>query len=192
MPQACWLGPRISEMDRRMRDPGTTARHNSGPRLRTLRSVAASDKPVMGELKGKEHALLLPGSYLLPPGSSRSHTTADVSTLSFFCCQGIRRQDPQVCHQREVAGRTSFLRLWLGRTSPNHFCKFSLRFLYTGAQSPSRFPLLTVACCRNLLRPTLPQPTLGSLPIPVPPPLLSLLGSWQDRPDQFRCLREAA
>lgn len=41
MPWTCWLGPTTSEIDGRMRDPGTTARHNSGPRLRTLRSVVA-------------------------------------------------------------------------------------------------------------------------------------------------------
>lgn len=67
MPQACWLGPRISEMDRRMRDPGTTARHNSGPRPRTLRSVAASDKPVMWRAEGKRARP--PPARLLPPPS---------------------------------------------------------------------------------------------------------------------------
>lgn len=122
MPWARWLGPKTSETDRRMRDPGTTARHNSGPRPRTLRSVAAcSFRPARdGIAEGKRArpppARALTSSLLGAAGL----TLPQMSALCHSYAAGVSRgKTPQVCHQRGVAGRTLFLCLWLGRTSPN-------------------------------------------------------------------------
>lgn len=87
MPWTCWLGPTTSEMDRRMRDPGTTARHNSGPRLRTLRSVVAcSFRPANdGGAEGKRtpppaqaltSSLLGAAGLILPQTSALCHSYA--------------------------------------------------------------------------------------------------------------------
>lgn len=135
MPQACWLGPRISEMDRRMRDPGNTARHNSGPRLRTLRSVAACSFGQASDGRAEGKRARPPPARLLPPPSWEqqvSHYSRCQHSV-ILLLPGYQEARPSGMPSKR-SGRENFVFTSLvGRTSPNHFCKFSLQFLYTGA-----------------------------------------------------------
>lgn len=150
--------------------------------------LSIRDQQEITQLKRKEHSLLPCCLTSSLQGAARSTLWQMSALFVLLYSPGTSgRHDiiPQVCHPIGMVGRTSFLSLSFGQNSPNHVYKFSLEF-YTPEHNFSF--LISLALLWPVAEIYQVPPFLIHSWFPSNPStssLLSLLGSWQDWPNQF-------